>query len=96
MIKKRDRCKYRFNGPICINFSGADYLFDNDEFLMIFLERLDRLRLLHLHSKYRYYDDSLMSPPTYSYLAPRLAILFVVTKHLVNVKGPFINCVTQF
>ena len=36
MIKKRDRCKYRFDGPKCMNFSRADYLSDKDEFLMIF------------------------------------------------------------
>ena len=41
MIKKRDRCKYQFDGPKCINFSGADYLSNNDEFAMFFLERLD-------------------------------------------------------
>ena len=30
-----------------------------------------------------FYENSLKSPPTYSYLVPRLAILFVVTKYLV-------------
>ena len=32
---------------------------------------------------YRYYDDPLKSPPTFSYLAPIGALLFVRTKYLV-------------
>ena len=43
MIVKRHKCKYRFDGLKCINFSKDDYLSDNDKFLMFFLERLDRL-----------------------------------------------------
>ena len=33
---------------------------------------------------YSYYEDPLKSPPTYSYWVPRLAIIFVITKHLVS------------
>ena len=33
---------------------------------------------------YWYYEGLLKSPPTYSYLAPRMKILFVVTKHHIS------------
>ena len=39
----------RLDVPKWINFSGADYLSNNDEFSMIFLVRLHRLRLIHNH-----------------------------------------------
>ena len=35
----------RFDGPKWIDFSEADYLSDNDDFLMFFLERCNRQRL---------------------------------------------------
>ena len=37
---------------------------------------------------YRYYEDSLKYPPTYSVLGPRLAIPIDVKKHLVQ--SPFL------
>ena len=46
MIKKRDQCKYQFDSHKLIDFSGADYLSDNDEFSMFFLDRLHRGRLV--------------------------------------------------
>ena len=33
---------------------------------------------------YWYYEDLLKPPPTYSYLAPRMKIIFVVTKHHIS------------
>ena len=30
-----------------------------------------------------HYEDQLMAPPTFSYLALRVAVVFVVTRHLV-------------
>ena len=36
MINKRDLCKYRLDEPKCIDFFGADYLSQNEEFSMIF------------------------------------------------------------
>ena len=35
--------------------------------------------MTQIYRIYRYYEDRLKAPPTYSYLAPRVAILFAVT-----------------
>ena len=35
IIKNRERSDYRFNTHKWIDFAGADYLTDNDEFSMI-------------------------------------------------------------
>ena len=56
MIKKRDRCKYQFDGCEWINLSGADYLSDNDEFLMIFFGAI-RLPKVIIYCTFPLYRD---------------------------------------
>ena len=38
----------------------------------------------HILRLYWYFEDPQKSPPTFSYLAPKLAIIFVVTENLVS------------
>ena len=45
---KKNWCKYRFALHKWIDFSGANYFSDNDDFLMIFLYRCNRLRLPYI------------------------------------------------
>ena len=48
LLKKRSM-QVQFDAHKLINFSGADYLPDNDEFLMFFLDRLHCQRLVSMH-----------------------------------------------
>ena len=43
-----------------------------------------------IHNFNRQNEDPLKAPPTYSYLAPRVAVIFVVTTWLL-VPSPFLN-----
>ena len=49
IIKNRDRCDYRFDTHKWIDLAGADYLTDNDDILVTFLDRCNRRRLTRVH-----------------------------------------------
>ena len=36
-----------------------------------------------MHSIFRHYEHPVKAPPTYAYMAPSMAIIFIVTRHLV-------------
>ena len=49
IIKNRDWCNYRFDTHKLIDLAGADYLTNNDDISVIFLDRCNRRRLPYSH-----------------------------------------------
>ena len=48
-----------------------------------------------IHGFYKQYKDPPKAPPTYSYLAPRVAFTFDVTRLLVQSHSPLIVCLVK-
>ena len=102
IIKNRDRWDYRLDTHKWIDLARSDYLSDNDEFSMFFLDRCNCLRLAHSIAQEKTNNDIIAEDCRWKVLKELIFLFFqiLLDGHFLkcllmikwcNYKGPNIN-----